>query len=73
MRTSVCSDCKAVVDVLIGGPRYFGDEPQEMPDDPDVGRCPDCNGKNVAPWPKSRPCPKCKSRMKKGDVVIMWD
>jgi len=73
LRTSVCSDCKAVVDVIIGGPGFFGGEPEELPDNPDVGRCPECNGKNVLPWPKSKPCPKCGKRMKRGDVIIHWD
>lgn len=73
LRTSVCGDCRAIVDVVIGGPAMFGNEPLEAPDDPDVGRCPDCKGRDVVPWPKSRRCPKCKSRMKKGDLAISWD
>ncbi len=72
LRTSVCRDCKAVVDILIGGPKLFGGKPEKT-DDPDVGCCPACKGKNVTPWSRFRPCPKCKSRMKKGDVLIMWD
>jgi hypothetical protein len=72
LRTSVCADCHAVVDVLIGGPSFFGGEPVES-DDPDVGRCPQCKGRNVTPWKRSRPCPKCQSRMKKGGALIMWD
>ena len=72
LRTSTCADCSTVVDVIVGGPAFFGGKPSPT-DDPDVGRCPDCKGKNVKPWKHSRPCPKCQSRMKKGEVLIKWD
>jgi hypothetical protein len=72
LRTSVCGDCNAVVDVLIGGPGFFGRKPLKT-DNPNVGRCPDCKGKNVAAWKRSRPCPKCQARMKKSGALIMWD
>lgn len=75
LRTSVCGDCKSVVDVLIGGPKFLGRKPGKL-DDPKVGRCPKCRRrKKVTPWPRSRPCPKCASRMVKNrrGVVIHWD
>lgn len=72
LRTSVCSDCNALVDVPIGGPKLFGNRPSKT-DNPAVGRCPDCRGRNVTPWKRSRPCPKCHTRMKKSGTVIMWD
>jgi hypothetical protein len=72
LRTSTCADCNAIVDVIIGGPRFLGGKPSEM-DNPNVGRCSKCEGKSVKPWKRSRPCPKCQSGMKKGNKLIMWD
>ena len=72
LRTSVCSDCNAVVDVIIGGPT-FSDGELSPTDDPNAGRCRNCKGENVTPWKRSRPCPKCQGRMKKSGKLIMWD
>ncbi len=77
VQTMICSDCTELVDVLIGRPGQ--DLPTDVPelDDPDLdlgyGYCPQCDGKNVAPWEESRRCPRCDARMKKGNTRAQWD
>lgn len=62
VQTMVCEDCQNLVDVLIG--RDFEDGPTGDPEyDKDLGTCPQCHGRNVAPWPEEHPCPRCKSPM----------
>ena len=70
--TSVCGDCRALVDVPVGRPWDQG-LPVSASDDPELGHCPKCKGINHVPWTKPRPCPKCGARMKKGDLVSHWD
>lgn len=71
LQTHLCNECHAVVDVVIGNPRDKFLNPESGV--PDVGRCPDCGGGNVSPWPRSRPCPKCGARMKKTGREMLWD
>ncbi len=70
-RTMICLDCKEVVDVVVGE-----SHPGSLGSDIDiVGRCLRCRGRQVVPWPQSRPCPKCGRRMNKLDTgrVCFWD
>jgi hypothetical protein len=60
VRSSVCGDCNAVVDVLIGGSKFFGGKPEKS-DNPDVWLCPDCKGRNVAPWKRSGRAPNVRA------------
>ncbi len=70
--TSICGDCRALVDVPVGRPWEEGLPPTGSVD-PEMGRCPECKGVNHLPWPRSRPCPKCGAQMRKGDLVSLWD
>ena len=70
--TSVCIDCHALVDVAIGHPLEES-FPGILKEDRKLRRCPECNGENLLPWPRPRPCPKCGARMEKGDPVSRWD
>jgi Zn finger protein HypA/HybF involved in hydrogenase expression len=59
------------VDVVVGE-----SHPGSLGSDIDiVGRCLRCRGRQVVPWPQSRPCPKCGRRMNKLDTgrVCFWD
>jgi len=70
-QTMTCLDCERVVDVVVGE-----SHPGSLGSDIDiVGRCPRCRGRQVVPWGKSRPCPKCGGTMKKLDTgrVCFWD
>jgi hypothetical protein len=70
-QTMTCLDCKRVVDVVVGE-----SHPGSLGSDIDiVGRCPRCRGRQVVPWPQSRPCPRFGGTMKKLDTgqVCFWD
>ena len=72
VRTMTCKDCTVLVDVLVGARGKEGKTGD--PDyDKDMGHCPQCDGTDVSKWPPSHPCPKCGSRMRKGDSVADWD
>ncbi len=62
IQTMTCNDCRELVDVLIG---FFGDDgPSGNPENDEMlNTCPECNGKKVTVWPKSKPCPRCKGVM----------
>jgi hypothetical protein len=70
-RTMTCLDCKRVVDVVVGEshPGSLGSDIHIL------GRYPRCRSKQVIPWGKSRPCPKCGGVMKKLDTgrVCYWN
>ena len=74
VRTSICKDCSSLVDVIIG---FRGEDgPSDIPEeDAQIGLCPDCESKNVVPWAKGHPCPKCGARMKKDltKAPLCWD
>jgi hypothetical protein len=71
LRTMVCKDCMAVVDVLIG--RFGIDGPTgDAAYDARPDRCPDCKGTNLRRW-VARRCPKCRATMARGDRTWLWD
>lgn len=74
IETMVCTDCKKLVDVLVGEAKEFSG-PLGKSEGEEFGKCPVCSGKNVKPWDaKERSCPKCGKQMHKGDEpVLMWD
>lgn len=70
--TSVCGNCRALVDVPVGFPgRTALLLPRTMIRRSGAARS--ARGVNHAPWAKSRPCPKCEARMEKGGLVSLWD
>ena len=73
VQTMTCSTCRELVDVLIG--REGKDGPTGDPEfDADIGRCPECNGDQVVPWPTTRPCPKCDGQVdKNASLTHLWD
>jgi len=72
VETRVCRSCRSVVDVLIG--RHGREGPTGDPEyDEDMGKCPECGSPAVGPWSRHRPCPKCGSRMFKGETYALWD
>lgn len=72
VETRVCSECRIVVDVLIGA---YGREGETGDPEMDrrLGLCPECSAPLSTPWPESRPCPKCGQSMMPGDDHILWD
>ncbi len=70
--TCLCKDCHELVDVLTG---YLCPEtPTDgSGEENDMKLCPQCKSEKVIAWPKSHPCPKCGSKMKKGKWVLLWD
>ena len=63
LKTMVCSHCHAVVDVVVAKP-----VPGEAGAPIDrwlsvPGKCPQCDGVGLTPWPLDRPCPRCNGEM----------
>ena len=74
VRTMICGDCRELVDVLIG--HQGKDGPTGDPAyDEDLGRCPQCGGRNTAEWTAPGPCPRCGEMMDRSEVgsISMWD
>jgi len=74
VHTMTCKDCRELVDVLTGREMQVG--PTGDPDyDEQLGRCPECDGRDVAKWTAPGPCPKCGETMDQdeGGCVAMWD
>ncbi|PSR12117.1 hypothetical protein C8255_27025 [filamentous cyanobacterium CCP3] len=74
VRTVICEDCKAVVDVLIG--QYGQDGLTGDPDyDKSLNLCPKCEGTRLYSWSSKHPCPKCDDKMLKDDTFgeMLWD
>jgi DNA-directed RNA polymerase subunit RPC12/RpoP len=68
----IFNDCRQVVDVSIG---EYGKEilPEDSSEDQekDYYRCDHCGGKNITKQNiRIKPCPKCRSRMKKDENEI---
>lgn len=62
--TLTCKRCKDVVNVPVE---------QEIGDDLKLGRCANCGGTDLTPWPESHPCPKCDGTLVQGSLVEFWD
>jgi hypothetical protein len=73
VRTMTCSQCKILVDVLIG--RAGKDGPTGDPVfDKDLNLCPECKSSAVRPWSNRRFCPRCRKKMTKDlKSEIDWD
>ena len=67
--TMICESCRELVDVQIG----FAIPSPDNKWDKEMGRCPECRSDDLTPWRKSRPCPKCSTKMLKGRKVADWD
>ncbi|MFT7487526.1 MAG: hypothetical protein ACI9F9_003387 [Candidatus Paceibacteria bacterium] len=62
--TMICNHCKVVTDVVVE--TRFDHELE-------LGRCIDCEGTDLTPWPDSHPCPRCDGTLAQGDLVVLWD
>jgi hypothetical protein len=74
VRTMACSDCKEIVDVLVG--KWGQEGPTGDPSyDKDLNVCPNCNRRRVRPWSLDRSCPRCEHRMILNPDVpkVHWD
>ena len=83
VQTMVCSDCKDVVDVIIGEegevyPRIQSDSKEQdlypakiFPSD-SFYVCPNCKNANMTNW-ENHTFPKCQEIMVKTDDEILWD
>ena len=72
-KTTTCTTCKELVDVMVG--QFGEDGPTGDPEfDKQLGICPECEGSEVRPWGRSHRCPKCSGKMIKDDCSeILWD
>ena len=74
VRTMVCDDCSELVDVLVG--KYGEEGPTGDPSyDRNLNICPNCQRRNVRPWPPNRGCPRCATKMILGhdSPRVLWD
>ena len=71
-----CMDCSWVFDHFT---EHDFSDPKLHPFENDKGiegkgvPCPKCKGKNTDFWNPKFPCPKCGTKMKEGDMGILWD
>ncbi len=72
VETRICSQCRALVDVLIGAQGKDGPTGDENLDE-QLNLCPQCGGDSTKPWPPSHPCPRCGQSMIQGEMVALWD
>jgi len=72
VRTMVCRNCRELVDVTIGRRGREG-LTGDADYDRGIGICPRCNGAEVTSWGRSRPCPRCDGKMRKGESTVLWD
>ena len=70
IETQVCKACSKVVDVVTGPSPANQDHTGEIA--ASANKCPRCGGSNLQSW-TDRKCPKCGDRMRKGDLVLLWD
>jgi hypothetical protein len=72
VRTKTCKDCREIVDVMVGTHGRMG--PSGDPElDKHLDRCPNCRGTKLTVWRSPRPCPRCRTGMKRGELVMLWD
>ena len=69
-QTIVCKTCSEVVDVVTESSPGNQESAGEV--DESVNKCPNCGSGNLREW-TNRKCPKCGGRMKRGDLVTLWD
>jgi len=67
--TMVCSTCRGVGDVIVGT------RSPELISADELNKCPECEGRDLTPWAKSRPCPRCKGTMEVNPAgpTTLWD
>jgi DNA-directed RNA polymerase subunit RPC12/RpoP len=70
IQTMICKTCSEVVDVVTGSSPGNQESTGEL--DERVNKCPNCGSGNLQRW-TNRKCPKCGGRMKRGDLVTLWD
>lgn len=75
-QTYYCMDCSWVFDHFT---EHDFSNPKQDPFENDHGiegksvACPKCSGKNTDYWNPKFPCPRCGTKMKKGNMEILWD
>jgi Zn finger protein HypA/HybF involved in hydrogenase expression len=74
VRSMTCADCEDVVDVVTGMTPAVPEE-IEVELRRRIGKCPRCDGANVAVWDSSKPCPKCGGRVAVNPEgpTTLWD
>jgi hypothetical protein len=70
--TMTCGDCRELVDVIVGHMGRRGPSGNEEWDR-ELGKCPECSGRNLSAWKHPGPCPRCGSLLGKGDSELMVD
>lgn len=75
-RTHYCQSCHNVFEIFTD--RFTQDLSEDISrhDHESAAKgevCPKCKGRQIAFWDPKRPCPKCGTKMKKGDLVCLWD
>jgi len=74
VRTMECLDCRELVDVLIGAYGEKGKKTGNSDLDKLYEICPKCKCSRVSIWDKSKPCPKCREKMRQDpDFGCDWD
>jgi hypothetical protein len=71
VQTRICESCRNLVDVYMGP--ALGACAIEDYDIKCIESCPECGSNQTKKWPKSRPCPRCGARMRKGEITALWD
>ena len=69
--TKVCQACRELVDVVVATEKGVNAaKPTPIPRAEQ--QCPNGKGHKMKVW-KGHVCPKCDGKMKRGEVICMWD
>lgn len=70
----ICNDCNEITDVLVEEYGHKIDKSDLANKKKDYYLCSTCSSENIILWDtKLKPCPKCETKMKKGQEAFMWD